>query len=89
MGVPKYRIELTQQEREKLLRITRRHTEKQSVVRRAQIILMADEGSENQAIAAQLGVNVHVVSTWTKRWLVPPAQRRGSTDLDAPPPQAT
>ena len=26
-------------------------------------------------------------SVQSKRWLVPPAQRRGSTDLDAPYPQ--
>ena len=32
MGVPKYRISLTQQVREILLRITKKHTEKQSVV---------------------------------------------------------
>jgi len=69
MRVPKYRISLTQQERETLRRITRKHTAKQSVVNRAKIILMADEGKMNQAIAADLGVNVHVITTWTKRWL--------------------
>ena len=69
MGVPKYRIRLAQQEREILVRITRKHTEKQSVVKRAKMILMADEGESNQDIAARLGVHIHVITTWTKRWL--------------------
>ena len=69
MRVPKYRISLAQQEREILVGITKKHTEKQSVVRRANIILMADAGKMNQDIAEDLGVNVHVSTTWTKRWL--------------------
>ena len=69
MRVPKYRISLAQQEREILVGITKKHTEKQSVVRRANIILMADAGKMNQDIAEDLGVNVHVITTWTKRWL--------------------
>lgn len=69
MGVPKYRISLTQLERETLSRITKKHTEKQCVVKRAKIILMADDGELNQDIAAKLGVDIHVITTWTKRWL--------------------
>jgi putative transposase len=69
MRVPKYRISLTQQEREILISITKKHTEKQSVVKRAKIILMADAGKRNQDIAQDLGLNVHVITTWTKRWL--------------------
>lgn len=69
MRVPKYRIRLAQQEREILVSITKKHTEKQSVVKRAKIILMADEGNMNQDIAEALGLNVHVITTWTKRWL--------------------
>jgi len=69
MRVPKYRISLTQQERGDLFGITNKHTAKQSVVKRAKIILMADQGKMNQYIAEDLGVNVHVITTWTKRWL--------------------
>ncbi len=69
MGARRYRINLTEQEREVLRQLTRKHTAKQSIVRRAKIILMADEGERNQDIAAQLGVKSHVVTTWTKRWL--------------------
>jgi len=69
MRVAKYRIGLTQEERGVLFSITNKHTEKQSVVKRAKIILMADEGKRNQDIAKSLGMNVHVITTWTKRWL--------------------
>ena len=69
MGARRYRINLTEQEREVLRQLTRKHTAKQRTVRRARIILMADAGERNQDIAAQLGVKRHVVTTWTKRWL--------------------
>ena len=39
------------------------------MVKRANIILMADAGKMNQDIAQDLGLNVHVITTWTKRWL--------------------
>ena len=68
MGARRYRINLPEQEREVLRQLTRKRTAKQSVVKRAKIILMADAGEKNQDIAAQLGVRSHMVSTWTKRW---------------------
>jgi len=69
MGIPKYRISLKQAERVILEKLSRKHTARQSLVRRARIILMADEGIENQQIAAKLCVNIHVITTWTKRWI--------------------
>ena len=33
------------------------------------MILRVDEGQEYQVIAAQLGVDKHLVTTWIKRWL--------------------
>lgn len=69
MGLPKYRITLTEEERTILSKISRKHTEKQNIVRRAKMILRVDEGHEYQAIAAQLGVDKHLVTTWIKRWL--------------------
>lgn len=68
MRPPKYPIDLTKEEKEILKEETKKHTAQQSVVRRAKIILMADEDTKNKQIAAQLNVNVHVVTTWTKRW---------------------
>ncbi len=69
MGARQYRVNLTEPEREVLRQLTRKHTAKQSIVKRAKIILMADAGEKNQDIAAQLKVKSHVVTTWTKRWL--------------------
>ncbi len=70
MGVAKYLIQLTEDERAELERIIRKHTAGQSVVRRAKIILMADEGIKRMAIAWELGIaQENVVTTWIKRWL--------------------
>ena len=43
VGVPKYHITLTEEERDILQRIVRKQTESQHIVRRAKIILRADE----------------------------------------------
>ena len=70
MGVAKYLIKLTEDERAELKCIIRKHTAGQSVVRRARIILMADEGIKRMAIAWELGIaQENVVTTWIKRWL--------------------
>ncbi len=69
MGVPKYRISLKSEERIILEKITKKHTVKQSLAKRAKIILMADDCIENQQIAAKLDINSHVITTWTKRWI--------------------
>lgn len=64
----KYPVNLSQEERGILDKETKKHSARQSIVRRAKIILMADEGRMNQEIAARLDVNVHVVTTWMQRW---------------------
>ena len=70
MGVAKYIIKLTEEERAELERIIRKHTTSQSEARRAKIILMAGEGTKRMAIARELGIaQENVVTTWIKRWL--------------------
>ena len=69
MGVPKYRITLAEEERNLLRKISRKHKERQSIVRRAKIILRADEGCQYQRIAQELGINEQSVTIWIKRWL--------------------
>jgi hypothetical protein len=70
MGVAKYVIKLTSEEREELERITKKHTASQSIVRRAKIILRADEGIKRLAIAWEVGIShENVITTWIKRWL--------------------
>lgn len=57
MGVSKYRITLIEEEKELLKVISRKHKESQNIVRRAKIILRANEGVQRQAIAAELDIN--------------------------------
>ena len=64
----KYPVKLTEEERDVLLQITRKHTAKQSMVKRARILIMSDKGVRNQDIAVALGVRKQVVTNWTKRW---------------------
>ena len=62
------RITLTEDERKALQDIVKRHTAKQSVVKRAKIILLADNGKQHQEIARKLGIRNNTVSTWVARW---------------------
>ena len=61
MGVAIYRISLTEEERQVLIKITQKDTEKQSVVKRARIILMSDEGIMNQKINEYMRVKEQMV----------------------------
>jgi transposase len=65
-----YRINLTEYERQELEALTRKHNTAQIIVRRAQIILLANgECENNKEIAAKLGAYSADVSRWTKRWI--------------------
>ena len=59
MGVPKYDITLSEDERKVLNQIVRKQTSSQNIVRRARIILRADEGQQRNVIAAELGIEEH------------------------------
>lgn len=61
-------IHLSEQEREALTRLTRRHRSEQQVVLRARIIVAAAQGSSNIQIARELEVNVDTVRLWRDRW---------------------
>ena len=61
-------IQLNEQEREELTRLTKRHRSEQQVVQRARIILAAAQGSSNIHIARDLGSNVDTVRLWRDRW---------------------
>ena len=68
MRGPNCPVRLGAEERETLQQIIRKRTEKQSIVLRANIILMADEGILYQDIAKELGVQGNTVTNWTTRW---------------------
>ncbi len=68
MRGPNCPVKLGAEDREILEQIIRKQTEKQSIVLRANIILMAGDGKLYQEIAAVLGVQRNAVTTWTTRW---------------------
>ena len=63
------KINLIKEDRETLERLVRKSTEKQSIVMRAKIILMADKGMQHQEIAKDLGTTNNTITVWVNRWL--------------------
>ncbi len=68
MRGPNCVVELGEGDHETLRKIVRKRTEKQNIVLRANIILMAGKGALYQDIAKVLGVQRNTVTTWTTRW---------------------
>lgn len=87
MGVPKFRIHLSEEERAELERIANRPKTAQHIARRARIILLADAGHAHQDIAKALGISQNnVITLWTKRWLATATQPVEQRLQDAPRP---
>jgi putative transposase len=57
-----------------LERIVRRHTNPLALVHRAQIILAAASGAQNDVLARRLGCTRKTVRTWRARWAAAQAQ---------------
>ncbi len=91
---PPYRINLTQAERKELKQLIRQSTAPPNLVKRAKIILLAnEEGQSNPAIATSLGLYPCEVTLWTKRWieraLDPVKQRLGDWPRSGAPSRIT
>jgi putative transposase len=67
-GPPPTVVTLTDSQHRLLERLVRRHTSPQRLVRRAQIILTAADGLNNEQIAQRLGLTRGTVRTWRDRW---------------------
>jgi transposase len=63
-----YKIELSQEERSQLKRLTTQGTEKVRKVKRAKILLQADEGKKDKEIAERVEVSVGTVERIRKRY---------------------
>lgn len=61
-------IELTTQQKDYLTRLVRRQKTQQRLVRRARIILLANEGHRNDQIVRILQIDRNTVTSWRKRW---------------------
>lgn len=62
-------IKLTNQERQGLEKVVRRHNAPQQIALRGRIILAAAGGKNNAQIARELGTNVETPRLWRNRWL--------------------
>lgn len=82
-------LELTEEQRQALEAIVRKHTSPQQLVTRARIILLAAQGQGIRAIAAQLHIARGRVQSWRRRWLTAPASAAVAQRLaDLPRPGA-
>src|SRR5437899_12780879 len=63
------KVVLSEQEREALVQITKRHRSQQQQALRARMILAAAQGNSNTQIAHELHINVDAVRLWRDRWV--------------------
>jgi hypothetical protein len=68
MGRPVSKIDLRQEEFEKLQLIGRRPKSAQGMALRANIVLSCAQGKTNQAVAQGLGVSMNTVGKWRRRF---------------------
>lgn len=69
-GRPKAVLVLTGEERERLVRWSRRHKSSQALALRSKIVLACADGVDNKAVAAQLGCAAATVGKWRGRFVV-------------------
>jgi transposase len=63
-------IELTDEARQGLEKLVRRHNAPQQVALRGRIVLAAADGQNNSQIAKQLAISVPTARLWRNRWLL-------------------
>ena len=79
-------IVLSAADREELEGFVRAHSTPQQVALRARIILSAADGIPNRQSARRLGITVHTVRCWRRRWDDEPALALADRLADAPRP---
>ena len=79
-------IVLSAADREELEGFVRAHSTPQQVAVRARIILSAADGIPNRQSARRLGIAVHTVRCWRRRWDEEPALALADRLADAPRP---
>src|SRR6266704_1664332 len=62
-------VQLSEEERNELEAMVRRHNTPQQLAKRGRMILAAAEGKRNAEIARELGVSVDTVRSWRGRWI--------------------
>jgi DNA-binding CsgD family transcriptional regulator len=83
MLVPQYAIRLSAAEQQALEALQRAGKTPQQTVRRVTILLLAQAGLSNQAIADQVGTSRNLVQKWRKRFaLYEPPPLRTEEEVD-------
>lgn len=77
-------VALTDEERETLIRWSRRAKSSQALAQRCRIVLVCADGKSNQEVAAELGIWPQTVGKWRRRFV----QRRLAGLVDEPRPGA-
>lgn len=67
-GRPKDKIQVSDQQRETLERYVRRGKVSQGLSTRSRIVLLCSEGHTDNEVAQRIGVDVHTVGKWRKRF---------------------
>jgi putative transposase len=62
-------VNLTEEEQTGLEQLVRRHNIGQQIALRARIILAAEQGQTNSAIAANLKISLNTAQRWRNRWV--------------------
>ncbi|MBW8739137.1 MAG: helix-turn-helix domain-containing protein [Streptomyces turgidiscabies] len=70
MGRPMAELTLTDEERETLVRWSRRAKSSQALAKRCRIVLGCADGKSNQEVAAEVGVWPQTVGKWRRRFIV-------------------
>src|SRR5918995_7395548 len=81
-GRPKAELSLAHDEREQLLRWSRRARSSQALTLRSKIVLSCAEGLDNKSVAAKLGCAEATVGKWRRRFV---AKRLDGLLDEAPP----
>lgn len=68
-GRPKAKLVLSEDEKNDLLRFSRRHKTNNGIAQRARIVLECASGATNEAVAKKVGVSSNTVSKWRKRFI--------------------
>ena len=68
-GRPKVELVLTEDERDQLIRWSRRRTSAQALALRSRIVLACADGDDNKVVAARVGCSAATVGKWRNRFV--------------------